>query len=72
MMTAVRQHWDRVRRLRMHVNVTQAIEDNVGAKSMTTSVGAGAFAALLIEWKLAHSEQRVSDTAADQPTLKSA
>ena len=36
------------------------------------SVGTGAFAALLVEWKLAQSAQKVRDTDADQPTLKSA
>ena len=71
-MTAVRQHWDRVRNLHMHVKVSQVMEDNAGAKSATTSVGRGAIAALLVEWKLAQSVQRVNDTSADQPTLKSA
>jgi hypothetical protein len=72
MMTAVRQHWDRVRRLHMHVNARRVMEDNVAAKSITTSVGTGAFAALLVEWKLAQSAQSVRNTDADQPTLKSA
>jgi hypothetical protein len=71
-MTAVRQHWDRARRLHIHVNVTAVMEDNAGAKSATSSVGSGAFAALLVEWKLAQSAQGVNDTDADQPTLKSA
>jgi hypothetical protein len=72
MMTAIRRHWDRARRLHMHVNVTQVMEDNAGAKSTITCVGTGAFAALLVEWKLAQSAQIVNDTDADQSTLKSA
>jgi hypothetical protein len=49
------------------MTVTQVTDDHAGAKMMPTPVGA--FAALLVEWKLAQS---ASDTKADQPTLKSA
>jgi len=69
MLTAVRQRWGRARRLQM--TVTQVMDDNAGTTTTTTTtpVGTGAFAALLVEWKLA---QRANDTEGDRTTLKSA
>jgi hypothetical protein len=64
MMTAVRQHWDRARRLHMHVKVTQVMEDNADSKSAATSVGSGAFAALLVAWTLAQRAQTEGDADA--------
>ncbi len=69
MLTAARQRWGRARWLHMHVKVTRVMEDNAGTTTTSTSIGTGAFAALLVEWKLA---QRANDTEVDRPTLKSA
>jgi hypothetical protein len=67
MLTAVRQRWGRARRL--HMTVTQVVDDNAGATTTSTPVGTGAFAALLVEWRLA---QRANDAEGDRPTLNSA
>lgn len=65
MLRAVRHRWDQTRRLQMQVKPT--VENNAGAHTVSTPVGA--FAALLVEWKLA---QRASDTESERATLKSA
>jgi len=67
MLSVVRKRSGRARRL--HLELKRVVNNNADAKTTSAPVGSGAFAALLVEWKL---EQRASDTEADRPTLKSA
>jgi hypothetical protein len=66
MLTVVRHRWDRIRHLRM--SLKQVPAGTEGTQATHTPVGA--FAALLVEWKLA--QQKTDETEDDQPTLKSA
>jgi hypothetical protein len=70
MLSAVRQQWDRARRPQLEVK--WVLGEDAGAQTTFAPIGVGAFAALLIEWKLAQQRASDSETQAEQPTLKSA